>query len=75
MINLEILTLSGYGQFVWPAFVFTLVSLLVLYLKVKKELNKQESIYLKENKQIQTIRVKAIKDKKITEEVLSGSSI
>ena len=35
---LELLILGGYGQFVWPSFVFTFVSCLILYVKTKKEL-------------------------------------
>ena len=74
-MSFEFFILDGYGQFVWPAFIFTLISLYTLYARVKKELNLQESIYLKENKQIQSIQIKAIKDKKTVQEVLSGNSI
>lgn len=41
-MNLEILILGGYGQFVWPAFIFTFVSCFSLYVKTKKEFQKQE---------------------------------
>ena len=74
-MNFEFFILDGYGRFVWPAFIFTLISLYTLYARVKKELNLQESIYLKENKQAQSIQIKAIKDKKTVQEVLSGNSI
>ena len=45
-MNLELLVLGGYGQFVWPAFIFTFVSCFLLYLKTKKELKKQEEKFL-----------------------------
>ena len=68
---LEILILGGYGQFVWPAFIFTFVSCFSLYLKTKKEFQKQEKIFLKEFKQMQTEKIETVKEK----EALSGSPI
>jgi len=70
-MNLELLILGGYGQFVWPAFIFTFVSCFVLYVKTKKEFQKQEKIFLKEFKQIQTEKIETTKEK----EALSGSLI
>ena len=68
-MNLELLILGGYGQFVWPAFIFTFVSCFSLYVKTKKEFQKQEKMFLKEFKQIQTEKIETTKNK----EVLSGS--
>jgi len=70
-MNLELLILGGYGQFVWPAFIFTFVSCFSLYIKTKKEFQKQEKIFLKEFKQMQTEKIETAKEK----EVLSGSPI
>ena len=70
-MNLELLILSGYGQFVWPAFIFTFVSCFSLYVKTKKEFQKQEKIFLKEFKQTQTEKIETVKEK----EALSGSPI
>ena len=74
-MNLELLILNGYGQYVWPAFVFTFVSCLILYIKTKRELQKQEKIFLNEYKEVHTSRVQTLEEKEITKEVLSGSSI
>ena len=74
-MSLEFLILDGYGQFVWPAFIFTIVSCFSLYLKTKKEFKKQEKIYLKEFKQLQTIKIEAGKKRETRKEVLSASSI
>ena len=68
---LEFLILGGYGQFVWPAFIFTFVSCFSLYVKTKKEFQKHEKMFLKEFKQMQTDKIKT--DKK--REALSGSPI
>jgi len=70
-MNFEFLTLNGYGQFVWPAFIFTFVSCLVLYLKTKKEFQKQEKIFLKVFKPIQTEKIETARRK----EALSVNSI
>ena len=70
-MNLELLILGGYGQFAWPAFIFTFVSCFSLYIKTKKEFQKQEKIFLKEFKQMQTEKIETVKEK----EALSGSPI
>ena len=70
-MNLELLILGGYGQFVWPAFIFTFVSCFSLYIKTKKEFQKQEKKFLKEFKQMQTEKIETVKEK----EALSGSPI
>ena len=68
-MNLEFLVLGEYGQFVWPAYIFTFVSCIAIYVKTKKEFQKQEKMFLKEFKQIQTEKIETTKNK----EVLSGS--
>ena len=70
-MDMELFILDVYGQFVWPAFIFTIVSCFFLYLKTKKEFHKQEKIYLKEFKQLETKKIEV--DKK--REVLSGRLI
>ena len=70
-MSLQLLMLGGYGPFVWSAFVFTFVCCFYLYLKTKKELKKQEKRFLREFKQIETEKIKTVKEK----EALSGSSI
>ena len=72
---MEFFILDGYGQFVWPAFIFTFVSCFFLYLKTKKEFKKQEKIYLKEFEQSQTIKIETDKRKETKKQALSGSPI
>ena len=74
-MDLEIFILGGYGQFVWPAFIFTFVSCIFLYIKTKKELQRQEKMFLKEYEKRHTAEIKTTKENKITKEILSGSSI
>ena len=62
-MNLEFLILGGYGQFVWPAFIFTFVCCFVLYIKTKKEFKKQEKMFLNEFKQMQAVKIEAVNEK------------
>ena len=74
-MGLELLILGGYGQFVWSAFIFTFVSCFSLYLKTRKELKKQEKMFLNEYKKLNIIRIKAVEEKEITKEALSINSV
>tara|TARA_B100000686_G_C16129372_1_gene636570 strand:- start:279 stop:503 length:225 start_codon:yes stop_codon:yes gene_type:complete len=74
-MNLEFFILGGYGQFVWPAFIFSFVSCTVLFIKAKKELKVQEKMYLTECAEPVTIKIETTREKKIIEKALSGSSI
>jgi len=74
-MNLEFLFLGGYGQFVWSAFIFSFVSCTVLLIKSKKELAKQEKMYLNEYVELKTAKIQTNIEKKNTKKILSGSSI
>ena len=73
--HMNFFILDGYGQFVWPAFIFTFVSCFYLYLKTKRELQKQEELFLNEFKQVQTIKIEVDKRKETRKKILSGGSI
>ena len=75
VMNMEFLVLGGYGNFVWPAFIFTFVSCFLLYLKTKKEFKKQEKMFLIEFKQIPVGKTEVSKQKELSKEVLSGSPV
>ena len=72
-MDLKILILGGYGQFVWPAFIFTLLCCFSLYLKTKKELKKQEKLFLLEYKELTGLEVKVAKGRKFPKEILSDN--
>ena len=74
-MDVDLLFLDGYGQFVWPAFIFTFVSCFFLYVKTKKELKEQEKIFLIEFKQIPVVKTEIAKQKELSKEVLSGTSV
>ena len=73
-MNIEFLVLGGYGNFVWPAFIFTFVSCFLLYIKTKKELKRQEKMFLIEFKQIPIAKIEVAKQKELLKKVLSSSS-
>ena len=74
-MNIEFLVLGGYGNFVWPAFIFTFVSCFLLYLETKKEFKRQEKMFLIEFKQIPGRKTEVSKQKELSKEVLSGSPV
>ena len=74
-MNLELLNLNFYGQFVWPAFIFTFLSCFFLYLKTMKEFKKQQKIYLKEFAQLESLKIGLAQKKKNTEKVWVPASI
>ena len=74
-MNLEFFILGGYGQFVWPAFIFTFVSCFILFVKTKKEFQKQEKIFLQEYGQLEIKKIITVQKEEITTEAFSDSSI
>ena len=64
-MTLELLTFNGYGQFVWPAFIFTFLCCLTLYFKAKREFIKEQKIYLEEFNEYEYINIVAKKRKKV----------
>ena len=75
IMNLELFILGGYGQFVWSAYVFSFVSCVFLLVKVKKELQRQEKIYLHKYGKLEMTEIKTSEKNRDSKEVLSGSSI
>ena len=62
-MNIELFVLGGYGQFVWPAFIFTLTICFLFYLRTSNELKKQEKLYSREFAQSHTAKIKIAKNK------------
>ena len=71
-MSIELLFLGGYGQFVWPAFIFTFVSYFLLYLKTKKDLIRQEKMFLIEFKQMPVAKTEITTQKELLKGVLSS---
>ena len=71
--NMELILLDGYGQFVWPAFIFTFVIYFLFYLKTKTELKKQENRLLIELKQNPLQKIELVKKKEFSRKILPAS--
>jgi len=74
-MDLNLFILGGYGQFVWPAFIFTFITCLILYLKTKSALQKQEKIFFEEYKELKTEKIKVVEKRKGVQEAFSISTI
>jgi len=70
----DLFILNGYGQFVWPAFMFTFLSCFLLYIKTLKKFRKQEKLFLSEFKQIKTVKIESNNGKEVVQEALSNNS-
>tara|TARA_B100000131_G_C17638252_1_gene418907 strand:+ start:10 stop:237 length:228 start_codon:yes stop_codon:yes gene_type:complete len=74
-MNLEIFILNGYGQFVWPAFLFTFLSCFFLFLKTKAEFRKQEKIFSNTFEQSKVIKIQIAKQKEVITKKLSSKPV
>ena len=74
-MNIEFIVLGGYGNFLWPAFIFAFVSCFLLYLKTKKEFERREKIFLIKFKQIPVRKTEVSKQKEFSKEVLPDSPV
>ena len=74
-MDMQFLFLGGYGLYVWPAFIFTFIVCFTLYLKTKKELQRQEKIFFKEFGQVQKIKIEVGKKEENIKEAFTSSSI
>ena len=70
----ELFILGGYGYFVWPSYIFTLVTCFLYYMKTRKELKKQEKAFISEFKYSNVTSTNTFKEKKVAKEVLPASS-
>ena len=68
---IELITMNGYGQFVWPAFFFSLASCSYLYLTTRSEFKKTEKIYSLEFEKQQIAKIEFIRKQKNIKEILS----
>ena len=72
---MEFFAFDGYGQFVWPAFIFTFISFTTLYRITKKELTKYEQMFSSEYEKLQAEKIKSNARNKTAKESLSAISI
>ena len=72
MIN-EILTMNGYGLYVWSAFSFTLLSFTLLYLIIKIQFIKEKKKFITKFGTLNSERAAVAKSQSINKEILSNT--
>jgi heme exporter protein D len=71
MIN-EIISMNGYGLYVWSAFSFTLLSFGFLFLVIKLQLLKEKRRFVSKFCLLNTEKARVAKSQKINKEILVG---
>ncbi len=71
----EILTMNGYGIYVWSAFIFTLFSFTLLYIVVSVQYIKEKNKFIAKFGTLNTQRAEFAKSQSINKEILSNTSI
>ena len=73
MIN-EIISMNGYGAYVWSAFSFTLFSFAALYFVTKLQLLKEQKRFASKFGSLNEEKTKAARSQNINIEILSNTS-
>ena len=73
MMN-ELLTMNGYGLYVWSSFLFTFLSFLSLYLVVKTQYVKEKNKFIAKFGNLNSERAASARNQSINKEILSNSS-
>ena len=74
MIN-EIISMNGYGLYVWSAFSFTLISFAVLYNVIKIQLVKEQMKIKQKFARLNYNKIKSAETQNIYREILDNTSI
>ena len=73
MIN-EIISMNGYGIYVWSAFSFTLISFATLYFVTKFQFLKEQKRFENKFGSLNIEKAKAARSQNINKEILSNTS-
>ena len=73
MIN-EIISMNGYGVYVWSAFSFTLMSFATLYFVTELQLSKEQKRFVAKFGSLNVEKAKVARSQIINREILSNTS-
>jgi heme exporter protein D len=73
MIN-EIISMNGYGSYVWSAFSFTLISFATLYFVTKLQLSKEQKRFAAKFSSLNFEKARTARSQIINKEILSNIS-
>jgi|TARA_B110000967_G_C18395757_1_gene322118 heme exporter protein D len=73
MIN-EIISMNGYGLYVWSSFAFTLISFALLYFVTKLQLSKEQSKFVSKFGSLNVDKTRVARLQSSNKEILSSTS-
>jgi len=73
MIN-EIISMNGYGPYVWSSFLFTLISFTALYFVTKLQLLKEQKRFSSKFGSLNVEKARAARSQSINRVILSNTS-
>jgi heme exporter protein D len=73
MIN-ELISMNGYGSYVWSAFSFTLISFASLYFVTMLQLSKEQTRFVSKFGSLNEEKARAARLQNINREILSNTS-
>ena len=73
-MNLNFITMDGYGLYVWSSFIFTILICLYLFIKTRKTLKKLEKDFKIEAQSLNEKQSKDFYKSKIRREILTSES-
>ena len=71
----DIISMNGYGVYVWSAFIFTMFSFMTLYLVIKAQLIKEQIKFNAKYLTLTSDRKKAVKAQQTYKEILANSLV
>ena len=71
----EIISMNGYGIYVWSAFSFTLISFAVLYLVIKVQLVKEQSKFNSKFASLTSEKIISAKKQETIRKILANISV
>ena len=71
---IEIISMNGYGAYVWSAFAFTLTSFTTLYFVIKLQLSKEQKRFASKFGSLKVENARAARLQNINREILSNTS-
>ena len=69
----ELISMNGYGLYVWSAFSFTLLSFTTLFIIIKVQYNKERDKFIAKYGALDTQKAKIARAQIINQEILSSS--
>ena len=70
---IDLISMNGYGIYVWSAFLFTMFSFITLYLVVRVQYAREKNKFLSKYETLSNEKAKIARSQPINQEILSSS--